>query len=82
MKTGIKELIKFGQNGNKLKNEGNLGTDFEDLNTAGDQDEMPQRQTVKQATLHLKSWTEGLRIFSQFLWKIFFYCCEAVHLIG
>lgn len=37
MKRGIKELITFWQNNDKLKDEGNLGNYFEALNTAGDQ---------------------------------------------
>lgn len=43
MKRGVKNLITFWQNSNKLKDEGNLGNYFEDLNTAGDQNEMCQR---------------------------------------
>lgn len=76
-----KNLIKFWRNSNRLKSEVNLGTGFEDLNTAGVRNEMPQRKAVKQDTLHLKSCAEGLGILSQLLQKIFFYCCEAVHLV-
>lgn len=42
MKRGVKNLITFWQNSNKLKDEGNLGNYFEDLNRAGDQNEMCQ----------------------------------------
>lgn len=70
MKRGVKNLITFWQNSNKLKDEGNLGNYFEDLNTAGDQNEMCQRLPAF-VQKDLKN-----------LLSFFFHCCEVTHLIG